>query len=354
MFDESDFDEFVFDDEHDRLAGIISHDELMQTARSIAALQLPNGMIPWFPNGHCDPWNHVETAMALDIMGLHDNSRLAYQWLVDHQRNDGSWFNYYLPDGSIEDHKLDTNVCAYIGAGVWHHWLMSDDISFVNHMWPTVKRAINWVMNQRRHDGTILWAREVENTPWDYALLTGSSSIRHALQCAANLGALIGDPQPEWRATADVIDNIIRTDLGAFEPKHRWAMDWYYPVLTGALTGAEAKSRLAEQWDEFVIDGRGVRCVSDEQWVTAAETAECAVAHVAVGDIDTARELLSWTTAHRHEDGSYFTGIVYPNRIIFPADERSAYTGAAVIIAADAIAGATATSHLFLTPEVID
>ena len=94
--------------------------------------------------------------------------------------------------------------------------------------------------------------------------------------------------------------------------------------------------------------------MSDERWVTAAETAECAVAHVAIGDIDTARELLSWTRAHRNDDGSYYTGIVYPNRIIFPADERSAYTGAAVIIAADAIAGATATSHLFLTPEVID
>lgn len=346
--------EFGLNDRHDRLAGVVSHDELSQTALSIAALQLPNGMIPWYPNGHCDPWNHVETAMALDIMGLHENARRAYQWLADQQRNDGSWFNYYLPDGSIEDHKLDTNVCAYIGAGIWHHWLLGNDIKFVEKMWPTVKRAINWVMDMRRNDGTFLWARQIEERPWDYALLTGSSSIHHALQCAANLGAVIGDPQPQWQAAAEVIGHIIRTDQDAFEPKHRWAMDWYYPVLTGALTGSEAKDRLAERWDEFVIEGRGVRCVSDEQWVTAAETAECAVAHVAIGDTDTARELLSWTGAHRNDDGSYYTGISYPNRIIFPAEERSAYTAAAVIIAADAIAGATATSHLFLAPEVIN
>lgn len=349
MLNDLHFDKFG--DQHN---GVISHDELTKTAFSIASLQLPNGMIPWFPNGHCDPWNHVETAMALDIMGLHNNARLAYQWLVDQQRIDGSWHNYYLPDGSIEDHKLDTNVCAYIGAGVWHHWLMTNDATFVKQMWPTVKRAINWVLSMRRHDGTILWAREVDGKPWNYALLTGSSSIRHALRCAANLGAVIDDPQPEWRGAADVIDEIITTDMSAFEPKQRWAMDWYYPVLTGALTGAEAKDRLASRWDEFVIDGRGVRCVSDEQWVTAAETAECAIAHRAVGDIDTARELLSWTRAHRNDDGSYSTGIVYPNRIIFPADEQSAYTGAAVIIAADAIAGATAASQLFLAPEVID
>lgn len=30
-------------------------------------------------------------------------------------------------------------------------------------------------------------------------------------------------------------------------------MDWYYPVLGGALTGTEAKSRIEEGWDRFVV-----------------------------------------------------------------------------------------------------
>ena len=34
--------------QNDNLVGVITHDELLATARSIAALQLPNGMIPWF------------------------------------------------------------------------------------------------------------------------------------------------------------------------------------------------------------------------------------------------------------------------------------------------------------------
>ncbi|MFM2437104.1 MAG: hypothetical protein RL353_1094, partial [Actinomycetota bacterium] len=67
-------------------------DELSMTADSIARLQLANGMIPWFEGGHCDPWNHVETAMALDVMGRHDNARRAYEWLRNTQRNDGAWF----------------------------------------------------------------------------------------------------------------------------------------------------------------------------------------------------------------------------------------------------------------------
>lgn len=53
------------------IEGVLSADEVVQTAESIASLQLDTGMIPWFPGGHCDPWNHVETAMALDVAGLH-------------------------------------------------------------------------------------------------------------------------------------------------------------------------------------------------------------------------------------------------------------------------------------------
>ena len=339
---------------NDELAEIITTEELLLTAQTIAQLQLPSGMIPWFPNGHCDPWNHVETAMALDIMGMHDHAQRAYSWLTDIQRVDGSWHNYYLPDGTLEDAKLDTNVCAYIATGIWHHYLITRDEAFVRVMWPTVKRALTWVLGMRKDDGTILWACETDSRPWDYSLLTGSSSIRHSLHCGANIGAVLGESQPEWRAAADTIDHLIGTDQSVFEPKLRWAMDWYYPVLTGATIGAEAKSRLSNQWDEFIIDGRGVRCVNDEAWVTAAETAECSLAHAAAGELDKAKELLSWTRAHRNADGSYFTGIVYPDRIVFPADERSAYTAAAVILAADAISQATPAWNIFLSSTVID
>jgi hypothetical protein len=88
--------------------------------------------------------------------------------------------------------------------------------------------------------------------------------------------------------------------------------------------------------------------VSNEPWVTAAETSECAIAHAAAGDLETATQLLRWTRRHRDDDGGYWTGIVYPDREHFPAGERTAYTGAAVILAADTIAGASPASGLFL------
>ena len=93
-------------------------------------------------------------------------------------------------------------------------------------------------------------------------------------------------------------------------------MDWYYPVLTGALTGEAAKARLAEGWDTFAMEGKGIRCVSDEPWVTASETAECALAYAAIGDRATATDLLAWTRCHRATTASYWTGLVYDGRRI--------------------------------------
>jgi hypothetical protein len=339
------------------LPGVVSRDEVIASAEHIASLQTESGMIPWWTGGHCDPWNHVETAMALDVAGLHREAEHAYEWLADIQRSDGSWHNYYLPDGgrdvAVEEDKIDTNVVAYIATGVWHHWRCTADRSFVDNLWPTVERALDFVLSLRRADGLVLWAVEADGTrPWDYALLTGSSSIQHALRCGAAVGLATGSPRPDWVEAADVMCSSITYDPLAFQPKTRWAMDWYYPVLTGALEGEWAKIRLADGWPTFSMENLGVRCVMDEPWVTASETAEASLAYAAIGDFATATDLLRWTRSHRCPDGSYVTGLVHPERVVFPADETSAYTAAAVILAADAIAGATAASDLFVRPEL--
>jgi hypothetical protein len=231
---------------------------------------------------------------------------------------------------------------------VWHHWCCTHDLGFVERLWPVVERAIEWVLAMRKPNGTVLWARTEHALPWDYALLTGSSSIAHALRCAVRLGAVVDEHRPAWRGAADRLARMVVQHPEAFEPKERWAMDWYYPVLTGLLEGEAAKAHLADKWDVFAMEGKGIRCVSDEPWITASETAEAAIAHAVIGDVSTAIELLSWTRSHRADDGSYWTGIVYPSGERFPAGETSAYTAAAVILAADAITGASPASDVFV------
>ena len=168
---------------------IIDSAQIRQTGESIAELQLPSGMIPWFPNGHADPWNHIEAAMALDIAGLHDEAVLAYQWLADIQLENGSWHNYYLKN-KIEQDKIDTNCVAYIASGVLHHFLISKDIGFLETMWNVVEPAIEYVLGQQTSRGEIIWACHSDGTPWSYALVTGSSSISHSLRCALALSLI--------------------------------------------------------------------------------------------------------------------------------------------------------------------
>jgi hypothetical protein len=329
-------------------AGLLTGDEFAATADSIEACQLRNGMVPWFEGGHADPWNHVETAMALATAGRLEAAVHAYEWLRSTQLPDGSWHNYYWPDGSIEDAKRDTNVCAYLATGIWHHYLVTGDAGVIESFWPVVAAAIDFVLSWQQPGGELTWSVADDGTPGDYALLTGSSSAYFSLRCAVACAERIGLDRPDWELAAGRLRHAIAYRPDRFEPKERFAMDWYYPVLSGALEPARGAERIDERWSELVIVGRGVRCVSDRSWVTAAETAECAMALLTLERRQQASSLLAWVQDQRCPDGSYMTGLVYPQRSSFPRDERSTYTAAAMLLALDALEATGPASGLFL------
>ncbi|HTZ08242.1 MAG TPA: hypothetical protein VMB72_04170 [Acidimicrobiales bacterium] len=327
--------------------GVLSGADVVATAGSIAAVQRPDGMIPWFEGGHCDPWNHVEAAMALTVAGFHQEALRGYQWLADTQLPDGSWFNYYLAGSGVKDPRLDTNVCAYVATGAWHHFRVTAERTVLEALWPVVDRALGFVLRYQRQDGSVLWSVDPDGRRGRYPLLTGSSSIYHALRCGVACAEALGYERPDWELAAGRLAHAIAHTPEVFEPKHEFAMDWYYPVLAGALGAGAAEERMDAWWDTFVLPGRGVRCVSTGPWVTAAETAECVLALDAMGRSDDALALLTWAQAHRCEDGSYWTGIVYPERSTFPLAERTTYTAGAIVLAADALAGSSPAAGLF-------
>jgi hypothetical protein len=326
--------------------GLLSAAERVATVESIAAVQLADGMIPWFPGGHADPWNHVEAAMALVAGGRVTEAERAYRWLAATQRPDGAWHQYYLP-GRVEEATLDANVTAYVATGLWHHFQATGDTAFLTELWPVVETAMGFVLGLQRPGGEIVWARHADGVPWSFALLTASSSTCHSLRSAAAVARALGRERPAWGIAADRLAEAIAHRPWSFLPKDRWAMDWYYPVLSGVVGGEAGRARLEAGRPRFVMDGWGVRCVADRPWVTAAETCECAIAHAAVGQTAVAAELLASTGHLRHTDGSYFTGMVHPERVHYPGGERTTYTAAAVVLADDALGGVGATARVF-------
>jgi hypothetical protein len=311
--------------------------ELAATVDSIAAAQQPSGALPW-ADGHTDPWDHVECAMALTLGGLHDQARAAYAWLRRTQGADGAWAMSYDGDGVL-DPSVDTNQCAYIAVGVWQWHLVTGQRDLVQEMWPHVKRALDFVLAYQAPEGHLYWSRNPQGGIDTDALLTGSASSYQALRCGIALAELLGEEQPEWELAAGRLRHAVAHHPEAFLDKSRFSMDWYYPVLGGAVRGPQGEQRLAQRWDEFAVTGLGARCVADRPWVTGAETAELALTLAAIDDPRAGR-LLSETRHLRVDDGSYWTGYVFEDDAIWP-EERSSWTAAAVVLAADAIDGGT-------------
>jgi hypothetical protein len=160
----------------------------------------------------------------------------------------------------------------------------------------------------------------------------------------------LGHPTRDWAAARARLGAALRDKPHRFdrtwEPKDRFSMDWYYPVLAGVFTGEAARKRIAWKWDIFVAEGKGCRCVLDQPWVTIAESAELTMALLVAGERKRAEEMLAWQHQWRDADGSYWMGYQFENEIAWPA-ETPAWTAAAVILAADAVTGTTGASHLF-------
>ncbi|MGH3312841.1 MAG: prenyltransferase [Streptomyces sp.] len=330
------------------LDGVLTADQAARTVAGIAGVQRTDGAIPWFRGHHLDPWDHVEAAMALDAAGEHERAEAAYRWLADHQLPDGSWYAAYADGDAARptDRARESNFCAYVAVGVWHHYLATGDDAFVDRLWPVVAAAVEFVLRLQQPGGQIGWKREADGTPVADALLTGSSSVYQALRCALALAEHREEPQPDWELAVGALGHAVRRHPERFLDKSRYSMDWYYPVLGGALRGPAATARIEEGWDRFVVPGLGVRCVLPNPWVTGGESAELALALWTVGESGRALDILQWVQHLRAEDGLYWTGYVFEDDAVWP-EELTTWTAGSLLLAVAALGGDEATVQVF-------
>ena len=337
--------------------GLYPEEFLRPTVEFILSAQQADGCIPWFPAGHADPWDHVEAAMGLSVAGEYAAAARAYEWLRDTQLPDGSWWVAYK-DGQVHDReRRETNFVAYVATGVWHHYLVCADRDWLESMWPMVEQAIGFVLSQQTPHGDVCWAVDAAGNTRDDSLVTGCSSIYKSLECAINIAHTLYRDSSRWIGARWNLGEALRHRPYRFdrtwESKARYSMDWFYPVLAGALSRGQSRARLHARWDTFVVDGMGCRCVSDEPWVTVAESAELTMALLGAGEHARAARLFSWLHRWRDHDGAYWTGYQWVEDLLWP-EEKPTWTAGAILLAADALTEHTAASHLLTEVRLID
>ena len=334
--------------------------------RQILDAQRADGAIAWFVGGLVDPWNHLEAAMGLNCLGERAAAERAFEFLFASQLADGSWHGQMgnaLPIDEATEAFVrtpsdlpqirDTNHIAYIATAALHHHLLHRDQKFLRRAWPVLVRAMEFVLAHQSPHGDIRWAADDKATPEDDALLSGCASIYKSLASALVLADEVGEGRTRtarWHAAWVQLGDALRTKPHRFdrgwESKAGFSMDWYYPILAGAVEGAAARARLAARWSRFVVEGAGCLCVAHEPWVTLAETAELVLALMRMGERAKAEQMLGWLHQWRNEDGTYYMGRQMRLNRFWPM-ELPPWTAGAVILATDAVLEFSPAHHFF-------
>lgn len=324
------------------------NDFLRETVDFIKNIQSADGAIAWYKGRHIDPWNHVEAAMGLSIGGELEAAEHAYEWLFSKQLDNGTWWESYSNSGK-DTLCVQSHFVAYVATGMWHHYLISQNENFLDRLWPMAEKALDCVVCNCSADGHIGWTIDASGKTAGDALLSGSSSINRSLDCAIRIATTLGYTKPHWVIARDKIASRLRYPESGFLDKSRYAMDWFYPILSGALSIKEMNERIDHHWDDFVITGLGCLCVRDEPWIAVAESCELIIALCCINEQSRAEKIYRQLHRWRLEDGGYWTGYQHKLDIPWP-EEKTTWTAGAVVLAYDALFGYSAASDMFLLP----
>ncbi len=326
----------------------------------ILELQDEDGAIAWVEGGLFDPWNHCEAAMGLMAAGEIRAARHAMEYLRETQRADGSWLadmGCAVPMDAANERLLvddppqvvDTNFIAYPAVAAWRLYLATQRAEDLARFSPMAEQALDFVISLQRDDGAIPWrgADSGENADAIDALIAGGASIYKSLETGARLLAVQGRNPNRFLDARARLGEALRERPNAFAAKSRYAMDWYYPALASVLPRAAGRRRLAQGWRAFVHPVWGCRCVDDEPWATAAETAELALACLRLGARRAADGLIAALGHAQTENGALWMGRQFVLDRYWPM-ERPSWTAGAALLALDAQRGRDAGARLFL------
>ena len=201
--------------------------ELNHLSEYITESQDEWGGIPSEKDKILDPWDHIECCMALDVFGEKERSKLGFQWLVDHQEDDGSWYSEYQANKSISSRK-ESNFSSYIAIGALHNYESYGDLDFLEYILPTLKKSLEFTLSAQTDFGEFSWA--MENGKWlDDALKTGNSSIYMSLKAYKKIFDLLGQNSNQIKSSLTSLKKVFLNNTSRFDrnwdSKERYSME---------------------------------------------------------------------------------------------------------------------------------
>ena len=248
--------------------------------------------------------------MALDVAGLHAEASTAYEWLAAHPARRRSVAQLLLPRrrqrrGGQARHQ---RVCLRRDrrvAPLAVHWIGPSSTSCGRRSTERSTGCSSSVARRARAVG-------VEADGAAVGLRPARRHVEHlSLRCVC--GARGWRPPARRRDWAGGRRDVPPWSSSPPAPSSRRSAG-RWTGTTGCSRGAHGRGGQGPSRRRLVHvrdGGLGVRCVSDEPWVTASETAD-APSPSPIGDSPHRRRLSGGPRAHRRDDGSYWTGIVYP------------------------------------------
>ncbi len=106
-----------------------------------------------------------------------------------------------------------------------------------------MEKGINYAISLQTKTGEIYWAKSPEGKVDPMSLLSGASSIFMSLKCGLAVAGILGKRKVSWEISFDKLGKSIRENIHNYNvSKSRFSMYWFYPILSGALTGEKSRA----------------------------------------------------------------------------------------------------------------
>ncbi|MFZ5651522.1 MAG: glycoside hydrolase family 15 protein [Bacillota bacterium] len=285
---------------------------------SVAAPEFDSHYIASGGYGYCWPRDGMFVALALDEAGCHHEAEAFYKYAARVQKTDGSWHQRYFMNGNWAPTwggQIDQT-----GAVLWgyhHHFSLTGDREFLNHIWPSVYSGACYLVNNRWENGLQIPTMDI----WEdeFAQSTYSSAaVYGGLKGAAGLASAMGDGNSRsiWDDAAETLrESILKLqwldDRGAFarsvnKKVSQW--DYHRAVENGTEASILPVPGTSCTYHAVPVDDRvdaavlglcypfGVIPATDPRMQSAADSIERALLNRQVGGI------------HRYQGDSYAGG----------------------------------------------